>query len=120
MVTGGQGALLSGESLEAAVRAVLPRRPSAIGVNCVDPPGISRDLVLLAGLETGVPLVAYGNVLSTGEDPEAYADAARRWISAGTAIVGGCCGTTPAHTRALRELLDGLTGRPTVGPGPRA
>jgi S-methylmethionine-dependent homocysteine/selenocysteine methylase len=106
IVTNGRGALLSGESLDAATRALRPLRPAAIGVNCVDPAGISRDLARLAGLGTGIPLVAYGNVLSTGEGPDAYASAAAGWVSSGAVLVGGCCGTQPGHTRAIRAMLD--------------
>lgn len=37
--------------------------------------------------------------------PEAYAAAAVRWAEAGARIVGGCCGTGPAHIQALNRLL---------------
>jgi S-methylmethionine-dependent homocysteine/selenocysteine methylase len=63
-----------------------------------------------------VPLAAYGNLgPPTGEDrtvftedvsPEEYAILARDWLAAGARIVGGCCGTTTAHTAALRRMLD--------------
>jgi homocysteine S-methyltransferase len=36
--------------------------------------------------------------------PETYAAHARGWIAAGVSLVGGCCGTTPAHIRALARL----------------
>jgi len=42
--------------------------------------------------------------------PAPYQAEAKRWKEAGARIVGGCCGTTPAHTRALREWL-GKNGR---------
>ena len=38
-------------------------------------------------------------------DPEAYVSEVRKWLEAGAEIVGGCCGTRPAHIRRLRELL---------------
>ena len=34
------------------------------------------------------------------------ADYASRMLDAGARIVGGCCGTTPAHIRAMREMVD--------------
>ncbi len=37
--------------------------------------------------------------------PEEYAAAAQRWVARGVQIVGGCCGTRPAHIRALQEQL---------------
>jgi len=103
-VTNGRGCLLSGESLEAAGRAVRRSGPAAFGVNCAEPAAISREIQGLH--ESGVPVVAYGNVLSTREAPDAYARAAAGWVEGGAAIVGGCCGTTPGHTRALRAMLD--------------
>ncbi len=38
--------------------------------------------------------------------PEYFGDFARRFLQAGAAIVGGCCGTTPDHIRAMRAVLD--------------
>jgi len=106
-VTNGRGSLLSGESLEAAGDAVRTLAPAAFGVNCAEPAGISREVARVGA--SGLPIVAYGNVLSTREDPDSYARAAAGWVEAGAAIVGGCCGTTPEHTRALRAMLDGLS-----------
>jgi methionine synthase / methylenetetrahydrofolate reductase (NADH) len=40
--------------------------------------------------------------------PEYFGDYARRFIEAGVTLVGGCCGTTPNHTRAMRLSLDAL------------
>jgi S-methylmethionine-dependent homocysteine/selenocysteine methylase len=39
-------------------------------------------------------------------DPEDYAAAAREWLAKGSTLIGGCCGTTPDHIRALRLLAD--------------
>jgi methionine synthase I (cobalamin-dependent) len=35
-----------------------------------------------------------------------YLQAARQWVADDVQIVGGCCGTTPAYIRALRQLLE--------------
>lgn len=110
------GALLSGEGLAAAVEAVAVFGPLAIGLNCAPPSGLSRVLPSL-GRATSLPLVAYGH-LSDGPplpgwsfsewlSPEAYAPVALEWIRAGARIVGGCCGTSPAHIRALAHALRG-------------
>lgn len=37
--------------------------------------------------------------------PQAYADYAESWVAAGAGIIGGCCGISPAHIRALKERL---------------
>jgi S-methylmethionine-dependent homocysteine/selenocysteine methylase len=40
-------------------------------------------------------------------DPESYAEHVGVWIKKGATVVGGCCGTRPAHIARLRQLLDG-------------
>jgi S-methylmethionine-dependent homocysteine/selenocysteine methylase len=116
LVTDGSGRLLSGESIADAARALLPLEPDALGVNCVPAARLAGDLAALAAAAPGVPLLAYGN-LGLPDDsrgwafteelsPEEYAETARGWIERGARIVGGCCGTTPAHSRALRQAID--------------
>lgn len=39
-------------------------------------------------------------------DPESYAEHVADWLRAGATVVGGCCGTRPAHIARVRELLD--------------
>jgi S-methylmethionine-dependent homocysteine/selenocysteine methylase len=116
LVSDGEGRLLSGEPLGDAARALLPLEPDALGINCVPAARLGRDLAALAAAAPGRPLSAYGNLGMPADGPgwafteelapADYAGHARSWLSAGARIVGGCCGTTPAHTRALRELLD--------------
>jgi S-methylmethionine-dependent homocysteine/selenocysteine methylase len=119
-VTDGEGRLLSGETIHDAARALASLQPDALGINCVPASRLAEDLERLAGVAGETPLAAYGNLgLPSGgpgwaftEDlsPEDYAEQARRWLAIGGRIVGGCCGTTPAHTKALRGLID---SRPT-------
>jgi len=116
LVTDGAGQLLSGESLEAAAAALMPLAPDAIGINCVPAARLAQDLERLAAAAPGMPLIAYGNLGLASDDsgwsfteelaPEHYTAEAARWIAVGARIVGGCCGTTAEHTRALRRLLD--------------
>lgn len=40
--------------------------------------------------------------------PEYFADYAQRFVDIGARLVGGCCGTTPAHIKAMRAAIDGL------------
>ncbi len=117
LVTDGSGRLLSGESIEDAAAALEPIALDALGINCVPSRRLGDDLARLAAAAPGRPLAAYGNLglPSDGpgwrfaEDlpPEDYARETEFWLGLGARIVGGCCGTTPAHTRALREALDG-------------
>ncbi len=109
-------ALLSGETVAAAVRALAPLRPAALLVNCVPANAIERPLrALVAAKPQGIRAGAYGNIGHADDvhgwaadadvPPGAYARLALAWIAAGASIVGGCCGTTPEHVAAIRRAL---------------
>lgn len=68
------------------------------------------DLPLVARPNAGLPVTQEDRAVYL-ESPEFMAQKAEELIAAGVAVLGGCCGTTPEHTRALREMLD--TRRPT-------
>jgi homocysteine S-methyltransferase len=104
--------LLSGEALSDAVLAILPFDPQAVLVNCIPVAQVSLALRLLrTATPSHMPIGAYGNVghvddtvgwtLTDAVTPAAYAKAAREWRDLGATIIGGCCGTTPAHIRTL-------------------
>lgn len=108
-----RGQLLSGESLDASLRAVADREPTAVGVNCL--PVSSVHACIPALLACGLPFFAYANQgepladggwhYSEERTPEAYAEHATAWVQAGARLVGGCCGTRPDHIRALAARL---------------
>ncbi len=65
------------------------------------------------------PVMAYPETLERGEtsgehgtnvSPADFAAAARQWVDRGVQIIGGCCGTTPDHIRALVEALPASVG----------
>ncbi|MHB8798854.1 MAG: homocysteine S-methyltransferase family protein [Thermoanaerobaculia bacterium] len=119
------GALLSGEPLEGAARALLalPSPPAALGVNCVPARRLAASLARVAAAAPGLPLAACGNAgLPLDEaagafaepiSPEEYAAVAERWLSLGARLVGGCCGTTARHVAALAGRLR-ATGAPAA------
>ena len=47
-----------------------------------------------------------GDKATYKESPEFMADRAREFLEMGVSIIGGCCGTTPAHIAALRKTID--------------
>ena len=116
MVTDGTGRLLSGEPIQDAVRALESASPEALSINCVPARLIAAELRLLRAAAPGVPLGAYGNLgppeapegtrFRAEIPPEEYSALALEWVSAGARLVGGCCGTRPAHTAAIRKALD--------------
>ena len=108
------GNLLGGEPLEQAVDAIEQFEPTAIGLNCIPPTGMTTILPSLRKT-TARPLAAYAHInnptpifgwsYSQTATPEQYAEHAKRWLELGVSIVGGCCGTTPAHIRAVRQVI---------------
>jgi S-methylmethionine-dependent homocysteine/selenocysteine methylase len=108
-VTDGRGRLLSGEPVEDFARALLALSspPDALGINCVAAGDLAGDLARLAAAAPGVPLAAYGNTFGKPVSPADYADLAAEWLRLGARLVGGCCGTTAAHTAAVARRLTG-------------
>ena len=117
MITDGEGSLLSGDPIPEVVRALRASPPDALSINCVPARRLWEDLErLAAAAPPNTPLGAYGNLgppadpeklhFLTQIGPEEYSQLAEKWIALGARIVGGCCGTTPAHTAALRKFLD--------------
>ena len=88
----------------------------AVGFNCVSGPGAMRTLVQQLGStalplsvmpNAGYPVVTRTQVKYQGK-PEYFAKELARIAAEGVRILGGCCGTTPAHIAALRAALDSL------------
>ena len=107
-----------------AARAVSHLPISGFLVNCCSPESITAampDLVALgkpAGgyANTHVPVASDWTLGGEGDDdglislredlePAHYARHVTDWLDAGARLVGGCCGTTPAHIARLRELI---------------
>lgn len=129
------GELLGGGTLAEFVAAVAPYHPAALGLNCIPPRAISTHLPRLRAL-TELPIVVYGHVNNAAPlpgwsyaeraAPAAYAEYAQRWVRDGANIVGGCCGTTPGHIRAVARALRAVAirraarrragARPLAGP----
>jgi 5-methyltetrahydrofolate--homocysteine methyltransferase len=109
------GRMLVGTEIGAAVTALEALRPDVIGMNCATGPSeMTEHLRYLAQNgrtflsclpNAGLPSVVDGHThydLTT----EQLADAHERFVTEfGLNIVGGCCGTTPAHLRAVTERL---------------
>ncbi len=105
---GPDGDLLTDDEILAGGRRAVAAGASAVLVNCVRPARLVRLMPALSRLD--VPVGGYGNVgapdpefgwrTEGDDDPEHYGQIAAGLVSAGARIVGGCCGTTPAHIAA--------------------
>ena len=73
------------------------------------------DDVIIAKGNCGVPYFVESQIRYDGT-PSLMADYARLARDAGARIIGGCCGTTPAHITAMRDALDDHVpgGKPTL------
>jgi S-methylmethionine-dependent homocysteine/selenocysteine methylase/SAM-dependent methyltransferase len=99
----------------------------ALLINCLPPDHVAGMLPWLRDF-TDLPLGVYPNLgyfsdwgwrFDERVGPEEYAELAARWREEGAQIVGGCCGTSPAHIAAVRRRLARTTaGRPGSEPAP--
>lgn len=120
------GNLRSGETVADAVSTLKGLPVSGFLANCCTPESITRALPHLT--ETGAEWIGgYANTFSpipldwtlggdkktdgllelrSDLDPESYCIHVSDWLAAGATVVGGCCGTRPAHTIRMRALID--------------
>jgi 5-methyltetrahydrofolate--homocysteine methyltransferase len=129
-ITDLSGRTLSGQTVEAYWNSISHNKLLSVGINCALGPREMRPFIEeLSGI-ADIYVSAYPNaglpnpMLPTGfpETPETLAPQLKEWAENGWLnIVGGCCGTTPAHIRAIAEAVRGLPPRvpPKVEPGTR-
>jgi S-methylmethionine-dependent homocysteine/selenocysteine methylase len=120
------GTLLGGEPIAEAAAALEPLGPDLVLFNCAPPADVTLALRELVAHRRG-PSGVYPHVgrfdppdwQFTDEYPPArYLECAREWLALGARVIGGCCGTTPDHIRALAAGLP--RRRPGVGARPPA
>ena len=75
---------------------------NAIGFNCTVNPDEGHVIFERFQACTDIPLIVQPNQL---DDPNAFADAMMWYVERGAAYVGGCCGTTPDHIKALADRI---------------
>jgi methionine synthase I (cobalamin-dependent)/5,10-methylenetetrahydrofolate reductase len=105
---------LEGPDPEVAARTMDGWGADAIGVNCSNGPNVVMEVLermakvtrkpLVASPNAGMPQVVEGRTIYLA-GPEYMAEYARRFVNKGAAVVGGCCGTTPAMLREMRSFV---------------
>ncbi|HYH93542.1 MAG TPA: methionine synthase, partial [Candidatus Saccharimonadales bacterium] len=127
-ITDASGRTLSGQTVDAFWVSVQHADPIAVGLNCAlgarQLRGHIADMARIAGL----PVIAYPNAGLPNEfggydeQPATTAELLGQFARDGLVnIAGGCCGTTPAHVRAIAESVGGVPPRaiPAVAPKTR-
>lgn len=116
------GRTFLGTSPEVAAITLDAIGADVLGINCSQGPAELRGLAarmltvtdkpVMVQANAGLPRVDDdGNTVFDIQAPE-YAEAVAGMIEDGVSVVGGCCGTTPAHMAALRTLIDNHTPSP--------
>ncbi len=125
-ITDASGRTLSGQTTEAFWNSVAHGRPLSIGLNCALGAKALRQYVqeLSRVAPTFVsthPNAGLPNEFGQyDESPEYMAGILREFAESGLVnLVGGCCGTTPAHIKAIAEAVAGLPPRSPASPLPR-
>lgn len=106
------GKLLTGADMEAAVAMLEGLKVDALGLNCGFGPDVMKNFLPRLREVTSLPIVVNPNaglpVVVDGRtcfqvSPEEFAGIMEEIAQDGVSVMGGCCGTTPAHIHALVE-----------------
>ena len=118
------GRLLSGQTVEAFCVSVLHADPLALGLNCSFgaeklKPHIEAFSAAVPAMVIAYPNAGFPNRLGEyDESPESMAGHVEKYLCDGLVnIVGGCCGSTPAHIAAIAEKAKNYAPRPVPAPG---
>jgi methionine synthase I (cobalamin-dependent)/5,10-methylenetetrahydrofolate reductase len=114
---GDDGRTLRGEDPAQAAAALSELRVAALGANCTVGPAVlvgvvdelarATDLPVSVQPNAGLPQ-RLGSQVRYARNAAYFAQAAQRFVAAGATLVGGCCGTTPAHVRAISHAIAAL------------
>lgn len=112
------GRTLYGTDPVTAVVVMQSLGADAVGMNCSTGPEAMLEPIAKMAEYAAIPLLAKPNAgmpeLIDGQtvfnvEPEEFAEVGKKLVEEGAAIIGGCCGTTPEHIRALKEAVKGIS-----------
>jgi 5-methyltetrahydrofolate--homocysteine methyltransferase len=125
-ITDRSGRTLSGQTIDAFYASIRHAKPFSVGLNCAlgareMRPYLAELARIAETYVTCYPNAGLPNAFGDYDElPDETAGLLRDFAEAGFLnIVGGCCGTTPDHIRALDSAVAGLAPRPRQGPGIR-
>jgi 5-methyltetrahydrofolate--homocysteine methyltransferase len=121
------GAMLAGQAVDAFYASVAHADVIAIGLNCATGPDLMTDHIRTLSQMSSKRVSCHPNAgLPDEEDkyletPESMARHLDKFVSHGWLnLAGGCCGTTPAHIRAIAQMVEGRAPRTVNPPSHRA
>ena len=127
MTYGQDGKTLYGHTPTLAVKALKQAGADVVGANCgVGPQATLEVLEEVLAAADGTPVSAMPNAglpqFMEGRflylaSPEYFGEFAARAVAMGVRLVGGCCGTTPAHIKSMRERLQSELPAEKLAPG---
>jgi 5-methyltetrahydrofolate--homocysteine methyltransferase len=125
-ITDASGRTLSGQTTEAFWNSVAHGRPLSVGLNCALGAKALRQYVQELSRVAPVFVSTHPNAGLPNEfggydeSPEYMAEVLHEFAQSGLVnLVGGCCGTTPAHIRAIADAVRDLPPRSPAAPLPR-
>ena len=116
---------LDGSSPETAAARLAAAGADAIGCNCSAGPATVLTAIERMSAVTNLPLGAMPNAGTPRAvdgrniylcSPEYMASFARKFLKAGAQFIGGCCGTTPNHIRAIKSAIRAVEAQKTAKP----
>lgn len=118
------GRLMTGADIVTAAALIESLGADGVGINCGFGPEKMLELApellnftklpVLINSNAGMPVVVDG-VAAYDVAPDSFAESAKKLVEMGCSVVGGCCGTTPAHLKAVVDLCNGMPlNRPDV------
>src|SRR5271170_4971246 len=121
------GTMLGGQPIDALYASIANNDLLAVGMNCATGPDLMTDHIRSLHEMSRFRVSCYPNAGlpnadgKFGETPESLAAQLEKFIDHGWLnLVGGCCGTTPAHTKAIAEMASGKRPRAIQAPSHRA
>jgi methionine synthase I (cobalamin-dependent)/5,10-methylenetetrahydrofolate reductase len=116
------GRTQDGNGMKSAFDQLQAEGADVVGFNCRSGPnGIMRAIDSITG-QVGLPLSVYPNAgipdyidgkYAYSAGPQYFAESAQRFADRGARLIGGCCGTTPEHIKAIAEALENYV--PQIG-----
>ncbi len=120
-ITDRSGRTLSGQTVEAFWHSIRHVKPFAVGFNCALGANLMRPHIAAMSRVADTFVAAYPNAGLPNEMgeydelPQETASEVGEWARDGIVnILGGCCGTTPDHIRAIGEIIKGIPPRSPV------